>query len=497
MKRALVSVYEKRGVESFVKGLIEEGWEIYSTGGTYNFLKGEGADVKRLDEITGFTELLGGRVKTLHPGVFAGILARRDRDKEEMEGLGLPLFDMVVVNLYPFSSGLMKNEEEQELIEKIDIGGVALVRAAAKNFKWVTVVITMDDYLPILEEIQKFGNTTEGTRRRLAARAFSITSFYDSLIFSRFNQELFPEHIAFPMRLYEKLRYGENPHQRGAFYISPTSIWREMKVLQGKKLSFNNIADIASAWGLALDFEEPFCGIMKHQNPCGAAIAENPKDAFLGALSGDPQSAFGGIVVFNIEVDSETALEMKKIFLEVIVAPSFTKEAKECLSKKKNLRLVALPFERKNIYEGRFFEGGMLVQERDRFCEEDFPIEWVVKPQKDRAVDIYMAIRLSKALKSNSAVLVKNKKMLGGCGGQTSRVDAVRIASERSGEEVKDAVLATDGFFPFPDSIEVAHSFGVGVVVAPGGSKRDNIVAERAKELGISFGFTVRRHFRH
>jgi len=497
MKRALVSVYEKRGVESFVHGLLKEGWEVYSTGGTFSFLKGEGLNVKKLDKLTGFTELLGGRVKTLHPSVFAGILARRDVDKEEMEKLGLPLFDLVAVNLYPFGSGLLKGESEDELIEKIDIGGVALVRAAAKNFKWVTVVIHPDDYLPVLEEIQKYGDTTEQTRRKLAAKAFSITSFYDAMIFSRFNEELFPFHINFPFTLYEKLRYGENPHQMGAFYVTPTSIWKEVEVLQGKKLSFNNIADISSAWELAMDFHEPFCAIIKHQNPCGAAIAETPKKAFINALSGDPQSAFGGIVVFNMEVDEETALEMKKMFLEVIVAPGFTKGSREVLSKKKNLRLVILPFERKDRYEGKLFEGALLLQERDAFTDEDMEINWVSKPADKRKEDIYLGIRLAKALKSNSAVIVKDKKMIAGCGGQTSRVEAVRIACERAGEEAKGAVLVSDGFFPFPDSVEIAHFHGIEVVVAPGGSKRDPEVSERAKELGLSFGFTARRHFRH
>ncbi len=497
MKRALVSVYEKRGVESFVKGLLNEGWEIYSTGGTYNFLTREGAQVKKLDELTGFTELLGGRVKTLHPAVFAGILARRDKDTGEMEKLGLPLFDMVVVNLYPFESGLRKGESDEDIVEKIDIGGIALIRAAAKNFKWVTVVVSPEDYLPVLEEIQKFGDTTEETRRKLAAKAFSISSFYDAMIFSRFNTEIFPEILGFPFRKYQALRYGENPHQQGAFYVTPTSPWEEMKVLQGKQLSFNNIADIASAWELALDFKEPFCAIIKHQNPCGAAIAETPRKAFEMALSGDPQSAFGGIVVFNMEVDKEAALEMKKMFLEVIIAPSFTREAREVLSRKKNLRLVELPFERKSVYEGKIFEGGLLIQERDKFSDEDLIINWVSEPTQDRSHDIYLGIRLAKALKSNSAVLVKDGKMIAGCGGQTSRVEAVRIACDRAGEKARGSVLVSDGFFPFPDSVEIAHANGVEVVIAPGGSKRDPEVAERAKELGISFGFTERRHFRH
>jgi len=497
MKRALVSVYQKRGVESFVRGLLNEGWEIYSTGGTYNFLTREGAQVKKLDELTGFTELLSGRVKTLHPAVFAGILARRDKDREEMEKLNLPMFDMVVVNLYPFGSGLMKGEPDEEIVEKIDIGGIALIRAAAKNFKWVTVVVHPDDYLPVLEEIQKFGDTTEETRKKLAAKAFSISSFYDAIIFSKFNTEIFPEHLEFPFGKYQSLRYGENPHQRASFYVTPTSLWKEMKVLQGKQLSFNNIADIASAWELALDFKEPFCAIIKHQNPCGAAIAETPREAFEMALSGDPQSAFGGIVVFNMEVDKETAMEIKKIFLEIIIAPSFTKEAREALSKKKNLRLVELPFERKSVYEGKIFEGGLLIQERDTFSEEDLKINWVNKPAEDRTQDIYLGIRLVKALKSNSAVLVSGEKMIAGCGGQTSRVEAVRIACERAGEKARGSVLVSDGFFPFPDSIEIAHANGVEVVVAPGGSKRDSEVAGRAKELGIFFGFTERRHFRH
>ncbi len=497
MKRALISVYEKRGIESFARGLQEAGWELYSTGGTYRFLAGEGIKVKKLEELTGFEKLLGGRVKTLHPAVFAGILARRDSDAREMERMGFPSFDLVVVNLYPFTDAVKKGLDGEELIEMIDIGGVALIRAAAKNHRWVTVVTHPEDYLPVLEEIQKYGHTSPETRKRLAAKAFALTSFYDASIFWTFNQEKLPAFFPANFAKYQDLRYGENPHQEAAFYVSPFSLWREMVVLQGKKLSFNNIADLAAAWEMAMDFEETFCAIFKHQNPCGAALGETPAEAYRKALEGDPQSAFGGIVALNREVDVETAEEMKKTFLEVIVAPSFSAEAREILKKKKNLRLVQIPFQRRYPYEGRLVEGGMLVQERDSFTEEDFRIDWVVKPEPVPWQDIRLAIKIAKALKSNSAALAKEGMMVGGCGGQTSRVEAVRIACSRAGERARDAVLASDGFFPFPDSIEVAHSHGVAVVVAPGGSRRDPEVAARARELGIGFGFISRRHFRH
>ncbi len=497
MKRALISVYEKRGIESFARGLQEAGWELYSTGGTYRFLSGEGIKVKKLEEITGFEKLLGGRVKTLHPAVFAAILARRDSDTEEMEKMGFPMFDLVAVNLYPFTNAVKKGFQGDELIEMIDIGGVALIRAAAKNHRWVTVVTQPEDYLPVLEEIQKNGDTSPETRRKLAAKAFALTSFYDASIFWTFNQEKLPAFFPTNLAKYQDLRYGENPHQEAAFYVSPFSLWRDMVVLQGKKLSFNNIADLASAWEMAMDFEETFCAIFKHQNPCGAALGKTPAEAYRKALEGDPQSAFGGIVALNREVDRETAEEMKKTFLEVIVAPSFSPEAREVLKKKKNLRLVQIPFERRYPYEGRLVEGGMLVQERDSFSEEDFRIEWVVEPEQVPWQDIKLALKIAKALKSNSAALVKDGMMVGGCGGQTSRVEAVRIACSRAGERAKGAVLASDGFFPFPDSLEVAHSHGVAIAVAPGGSKRDPEVAARAKELGIGFGFTSRRHFRH
>ncbi len=497
MKRALISVYEKRGVESFARGISQEGWEIYSTGGTYRFLSDEGIPVKKLEDLTGFEKLLGGRVKTLHPAVFAGILARRDEDEEEVKKLNIPLFDMVVVNLYPFVASAKKGMKGEELLEMIDIGGVALIRAAAKNYPWVTVVVQPEDYLTVLEEIQKYGNTTLETREKLAAKAFALTSLYDASIFWKLNREEFPPLLPLELYKYQNLRYGENPHQRAAFYTSPFSLWREMVVLQGKKLSFNNIADMASAWEMALDFEETFCGIFKHQNPCGAAVGKTPKEAFLKALEGDPQSAFGGIVAINRPVDGETAAEMKKIFLEVIVAPSFSEEAREILKKKKNLRLVEIPFRREFPYDGRLIEGGMLLQERDYFSEEDYEIEWVKAPETIPLQDIKLALRVAKALKSNSAALVKDGMMVGGCGGQTSRVEAVKIACKRAGERAKGAVLASDGFFPFPDSIEVAHQHAVGIVVAPSGSKRDQEVAARAKELGISFGFVKRRHFRH
>ncbi len=498
MKRALISVYEKRGVESFARGLSQEGWEIYSTGGTYRFLSSEGIPVKKLEDLTGFEKLLEGRVKTLHPAVFAGILARRGKDDAEIEKMGFPLFDMVVVNLYPFVAAAKKGLGGEELLEMIDIGGVALIRAAAKNYPWVTVVVHPEDYLKVLEEIQEKGDTTLETREKLAAKAFAMTSLYDASIFWKLNREKFPSLLPLDLYKYQSLRYGENPHQNGAFYVSPFSLWREMVVLQGKKLSYNNIADLASAWEMALDFdEEIFCGIFKHQNPCGAALGSSPKEAFLKALEGDPQSAFGGIVVVNRKVDGETALEMKKVFLEVIVAPSFSEKSREILKKKKNLRLVELPFRREFPYEGRLIEGGMLVQERDSVAQEDYEIEWVVAPEKIPMKDIKLAIAASKALKSNSAAVVKDGMMVGGCGGQTSRVEAVKIACSRAGERAKGAVLASDGFFPFPDSIEVAKSFGIGLVIAPSGSKRDGEVASKARDLGIGFGFLKRRHFRH
>ncbi len=497
MKRALISVYEKRGIESFARGLAEAGWEIYSTGGTYRFLSEEGIKVKKLEEITGFEKLLEGRVKTLHPAIFAGILARRDEDAAEMEKMGFPLFDLVAVNLYPFTEAARKGLEGEDLVEMIDIGGVALIRAAAKNHRWVTVVVQPEDYLSVLEEIQELGDTTLETRKKLAAKAFAITSFYDASIFWNFNQETLPGFFLANFRKYQNLRYGENPHQAAAFYVSPFSAWREMVVLQGKKLSFNNIADLASAREMAMDFSETFCAIFKHQNPCGAALGETPAEAYRKALEGDPQSAFGGIVALNREVDEEAAREMKKTFLEVIVAPSFSPEAREILKKKKNLRLVQIPFETDYPYEGRLVEGGMLIQERDRFTDEDFQIEWVVKPPRIPWKDIKLALKIAKALKSNSAAVVRDGMMVGGCGGQTSRVEAVRIACGRAGERARGAVLASDGFFPFPDSLEVAHAHGIGLVVAPGGSKRDPEVAEKAKQLGIAFGFTPRRHFRH
>lgn len=500
-KNAIISVSDKRGIESFAKGLHTAGYEIFATGKTFEFLRSYSIPAVKIEEITKFPEILGGRVKTLHPAVFGGILARREEEHlKELKELGLRPYDVVVVNLYPFEGAKKKGLKEEELIEFIDIGGPSLIRAAAKNYRWVTVVVSPDDYLEVLEEIQKYGETSLELRKKLALKAFALTAFYDAMIAEYFAQVTglqFPDFISFAGRKYLDLRYGENPHQKAAFYVSPSSIWEEMEVLQGKQLSYNNIADLHSAWSLAMEFDEPFAAIIKHQNPCGAASGESLEEAFLRALESDPQSAFGGIVALNQKVDEKTAEQIKKIFLEVIVAPDFEEGALKALAKKKNLRLVRIPFEHGKKLEAHCLSGGILVQEVDIISSEDFSFHWVTSRRWEEIDELKFGIKVVKALKSNAAAVVKDKMLLGACGGQTSRVEAVRIACERAGEKAKGAVLISDGFFPFPDSIEIAASWGIKAIIQPGGSKRDPEVIEKAEELGLAMAFTGRRHFRH
>ncbi len=500
-KNALISVSDKRGVESLAKGLESAGYSIYATGKTYEFLKANNIKVRKIEELTNFPEILGGRVKTLHPSIFGGILAKREEEHlNQLQSLNIETFDIVVVNLYPFEDARRKGLKEEELIEFIDIGGPSLIRAAAKNFRWVTVVVSPDDYLQVLEEIQQKGETSLQLRKKLALKAFALTAFYDTMIAGYLAKQLgenFPEYLSFAGRKVMELRYGENPHQKAAFYIAPFSVWEEMEVLHGKPLSYNNIADLYSAWSLALEFQEPFATIIKHQSPCGAAIGAELKEAFDKALASDPQSAFGGIVALNRPVDPATAEAMSKIFLEVIVAPDYQEEALKILQRKKNLRLVRMPFETSTPLEAHFLNGALLVQESDRITEEDFNFQWVTSKTSSRLDEMRFGVKVVKALKSNAAVVVKDGMIAGGCGGQTSRVEAVRIACERAGERAKGAVLVSDGFFPFPDSIEIAASWGIEVVVQPGGSKRDSEVIQKAEELGLAMAFTGRRHFRH
>ncbi len=500
-KNALISVSDKRGVESLAKGLEAAGYNIYATGRTYEFLKANNIKVRKIEELTGFPEILGGRVKTLHPSIFGGILAKREEEHlNQLRSLNIETFDIVVVNLYPFEDARRKGLKEEELIEFIDIGGPSLIRAAAKNYRWVTVVVSPDDYLEVLEEIQQNGETSLELRKKLALKAFALTAFYDTMIAGYLAKELrenFPEYLSIAGRKIMKLRYGENPHQKAAFYIAPFSVWEEMEVLHGKSLSYNNIADLYSAWNLALEFQEPFVAIIKHQSPCGAAVGADLKEAFEKALASDPQSAFGGIVALNRPVDPATAEAMSKIFLEVIVAPDYQEEALKILQKKKNLRLVRMPFESRTPVEAHFLNGALLVQESDRITGEDFNFRWVTSKTSNRLDEMRFGVKVVKALKSNAAVVIRNGMIVGGCGGQTSRVEAVRIACERAGERAKGAVLVSDGFFPFPDSIEIAASWGIEVVVQPGGSKRDSEVIQKAEELGLAMAFTGRRHFRH
>ncbi len=503
IRRALLSVADKTGLVEFAHGLATEGVELIATGGTARTLREAGLPVTPLEEVTGFPELLGGRVKTLHPAVHAGILA--PRTPEGLEALrthGLAPIDLVAVNLYPFREAVARPDVTVEAaVEEIDIGGVALLRAAAKNHAWVTVVVDPADHEVVLEEIGRFGDTTPETRRRLAWKAFLHTAAYDAAIaryFGRLVDGAFPPQYPLDAHKVLELRYGENPHQRAAAYRTDPGGVLDARILQGKPLSFNNLLDADAAWGAVLRFAEaPAAVIVKHTVPTGIAQAETLAEAYRAALASDPVSAFGGIVALSRPVDAETAAEIKKVFTEVILAPGFSEEARQILAKRRNLRLLELPLADLPPEEVRGIAGGILVQTRDL---ED-PARWEVvterAPTPEEEAGLRFAWRAVQPVKSNAIVLARGTATVGIGGGMTSRVEAVRLAVARAGDRARGAVLASDAFFPFPDGVEAAAEAGVTAVVQPGGSIRDGEVIEAANRAGIAMVFTGVRHFRH
>ncbi|MBX5483867.1 MAG: bifunctional phosphoribosylaminoimidazolecarboxamide formyltransferase/IMP cyclohydrolase [Myxococcaceae bacterium] len=511
---ALLSVSDKRGLAPFAKGLVELGYSLLSTGGTMEALEKEGIPVRKVSDYTQSPEILGGRVKTLHPKIHGGLLARLDlpEDRADLAENGIEPISLVAVNLYPFRQTVEKGASEAETIEQIDIGGPAMVRASAKNFRHVTVVVDPDDYPAVLEELRSRGGTSEDTRRRLMRKAFSHTAAYDASIaqwLSQSSGEPFPEELTGSFRKVQSLRYGENPHQRASFYREysapkePTVAFS--KVLQGKELSYNNLLDLDAALALVLEFpEQPTAVVIKHNTPCGVACDPVLETAYRAARAVDETSAFGGIVALNREVDEATARALAETFLEAVIAPSYAPGALKVLSAKKNLRLLeagpalAAGSRPRQALEWRSVSGGMLVQDRDA---QEPSVEWKVvtrrQPTEEELRAAKFAWRVCKHVKSNAIVFASPTRLLAQGGGQTSRVDSTRIAAQRGGERLRGSAAASDAFFPFRDGLDEVAKAGATCVVQPGGSVRDQEVIAAADEHGLAMIFTGVRHFRH
>ncbi|BAJ63572.1 bifunctional phosphoribosylaminoimidazolecarboxamide formyltransferase/IMP cyclohydrolase [Anaerolinea thermophila] len=501
MPNALISVTDKSQLVEFAQELVTLGWVIWASGGTSNELRKNSITVNELSDYTGMGEMLGGRVKTLHPAIYAGILARDIHEDEKVLANNNWLrFDLVVVNLYPFEKKVQSpNIDLSEAIENIDIGGVALLRAAAKNFQRVLVVCDPADYSVVIDAL-KSGQNTETLRRSLAWKAFGVTSRYDAFIAGFLSSG-----EVYPLNLYrcQNLRYGENPHQQAIFYsFSPNEKPFDGRVLQGKELSYNNILDVDAGWRVVSSFDEPTVAIIKHLSPCGIASANTVAEAYRQALECDPVSAFGGIVASNRVIDETAAIQMKDLFIECIVSPGFTSEAMEILSRKKNCRVIEIPISTQysnEQWELRSVYHGVLRQSVD--WGDPHGTEWRVvtskHPDQEQMVALKFAWKACQHVKSNAIVLAKGKSTVGIGGGQPNRVQSVRIAIENAGERARGAVMASDAFFPFPDSIEVAAKAGIGAIIQPGGSVRDNDVIRAADNSGIAMIFTGVRHFKH
>jgi len=512
-KQALLSVADKTGLVDFARGLVEVGYNLISTGGTAKALRQAGLSVREVSDITGFPEMLGGRVKTLHPAVHGGILARRTpEDMAELSAHGIAPIDLVVVNLYPFEATVARPQATlAQAIEEIDIGGVTLLRAAAKNHAHVAVVCDPASYDGILAELRQHGEITEPTRRRLAYVAFAHTAAYDAAISAYFHRQGFagngsayPPYLRLAFDKVRDLRYGENPHQSAALYRERGAAWpglADATVLQGKELSFNNMVDLESAWVAAAEHSDPAIVIIKHANPCGAATAARLVDAYEQALACDPVSAFGSVIAANRELDQATAAAMSKLFVEAIVAPGYQPAALEILARKKDCRVVVLqpPSPMPDMFDFRRLRGGLLAQGYD--VSYDDPATWrsVTKraPTSDELHALAFAWRVVKHVKSNAIVLAKGTATVGIGAGQMSRVDAVGLAVEEAGAKAVGAVLASDAFFPFADGVERACRAGVTAIVQPGGSLRDQEAIAAADAAGAAMVFTGVRHFRH
>jgi phosphoribosylaminoimidazolecarboxamide formyltransferase / IMP cyclohydrolase len=506
VRRALLAVYDKSGLPELAKELVDLGVSLVSSGGTAQALRDAGFPVTPVEEVTGFPEMLDGRVKTLHPKIHGGILAdRRKPDHErQLAEHGIEPFDLVVVNLYPFRETVASGAGPEEVIEKIDIGGPAMVRAAAKNFESVGVVVRPERYGEVLEELRREGGLTRETRRALAAEAFAHTAAYDAAVAGWFasRDEALPGFVGLALEKVADLRYGENPHQRGALYAEAAGagvLGGANVLVEGKEMSFNNWLDLDAAYALAGDLEEPAAVIVKHNNPCGAAIAGTLAEAYARAFESDTVSAFGGIVAFNREVDEAAAEAMADVFTEVVVAPGYTDGALEAFGQRKGLRVVRAPLPGGGGVDVRVLRGGALVQDRDGVAETRSGMEVVSarEPTQDEWRDLLFAWTVAMRVRSNAIVFAKDRATVGVGAGQMSRVDASFLAVRKAGERAGGSVMASDAFFPFPDAVEVAADAGVTAVIHPGGSVRDEDVLEVAEARGMAVVVTGRRHFRH
>ena len=500
IKNALISVFHKDGLGPIVQQLNQLGIEIYSTGGTQKFIEEEGIKVNRVEDLTSYPSILGGRVKTLHPNVFGGILSRREleSDKEQLNQYNIPEFDLVIVDLYPFEKTVSSGASEQNIIEKIDIGGISLIRAAAKNFKDVLIVSERSQYSELLSILENGkGDTDLNTRNKFAGKAFNISSHYDTAIFNYFNEE----EIVFKQSVIENktLRYGENPHQKGVFFGNLSEMFDQ---LHGKELSYNNLLDVDAAVSLISEFEETTFIVMKHNNACGIASRNTLVDSWKDALEADPVSAFGGVLITNQEVDRTTAEEINKIFFEVIIAPSYSKDALEILKTKKN-RVILI---QKEVIlpksQFRTVLNGVLSQDKDLQTDQisDMKTVTTLSPTEDELLDLKFASKVCKHTKSNTIVFVKNKQLLSSGVGQTSRVDALKQAITKAKNfnfDLNGAVMASDAFFPFPDCVEIADNEGVKCVIQPGGSIKDNLSIDYCNNNEMKMVITGYRHFKH
>lgn len=504
IQSALISVFDKNGLEPIVRELHKHNVTIYSTGGTETFIKELGIPVVAVEDVTSYPSILGGRVKTLHPKIFGGILNRQDNpsDIQQMEEFAIPQIDLVIVDLYPFEKTVASGADEASIIEKIDIGGISLIRAGAKNFKDTVIVASVEEYATFLNfYTEGNGTTTLAQRKYLATKAFHTSSHYDGAIFNYFNQEAGESILKISQSEAQTLRYGENPHQKGTFYGNFDEMFEK---LHGKELSYNNLLDVDAAVNLMNEFktEAPTFAILKHNNACGVAQKPTMKEAYLAALAGDPTSAFGGVLIANGNIDKGTAEEVNKLFCEIVIAPSYDAEAITILQEKKNriiliIKDVVLP-----TTQVRTCLNGILVQDKDNVTDtkEHLTNVTTLVPNDNQIEDLLFASKICKHTKSNTIVLAKNKQLCASGTGQTSRVDALRQAIEKANSfqfDLNGAVMASDAFFPFPDCVEIAHNAGITAVIQPGGSIKDNLSIDYCNENQMAMVTTGIRHFKH
>ena len=502
IKKALISVYHKDGILDIAELLVKDGVEIISTGGTADFLSQNSIKVTKVEDLTGFPSIFGGRVKTLHPAVFGGILGRRDNptDQKEFAAYNITPIDLVIVDLYPFEEYVAKGAAHQEIIEKIDIGGISLIRGAAKNYTDVVIVPSVEYYSKLLQILKERGaKTLLAEREYFAAGAFAVSSSYDSAIFEYLNTKANLPYFSKIVKQSKPLRYGENPHQKGFYYGGANSLPTQ---LHGKELSHNNLLDVEAAIELISDFSDITTAIIKHTNACGCASAESPLKAWERALAGDPVSAFGGIIVTNAEIEKDVAEQMDKIFFEVVIAPAYTEEALTILKSKKNRIILVNNISELPATKFRSLLGGVLAQQRDNYVEraQDLQVATTTAPDATKVDDLLFANKLVKHSKSNAIVLAKDKQLIGSGVGQTSRVDALKQAIAKAhsfGFDTQGAVMASDAFFPFKDCVEIAAANGIKDVIQPGGSIRDGESIEFCNNNAIAMIITGIRHFKH